>query len=111
MCLVPTCLAWQLEEIGTHEFGCASWLWFVSACVAVAVGRGSAPTRVAVTVGCDWVPKCVVTAVECVGCPRVWPWQLDVIVTHEVGGASWMWFVPPFVAVAAGCGWRAPISR
>ena len=31
--------------IGTHEFGGASWMWFVTACVAVEVG-------------CAWVPKC-----------------------------------------------------
>ena len=53
----------------------------------------------------------MVMTVECVSRPRVWPCELDVIVTHEVGGASWMWFVPACVAVAVGCGWRAPISR
>ena len=33
----------------------------------------------------------------------MWPRQLDVIGTHEFGGASLMWFVPAFVAVAVGC--------
>ena len=53
----------------------------------------------------------------CGWCPRVWLWQLDVfdaqvcghgqldvIGTHEFGGASLMWFVPAIVAVAVGCG-------
>ena len=41
--------------------------------------------------------------VECPWCPRVGPSQLDVIGTHEFGGASWMWFVPARVAMAVGC--------
>ena len=42
--------------------------------------------------------------VECVWCPRVWPWSFDVIGTHGFGDASWMWFVPACVAVAVVCG-------
>ena len=58
--------------------GLRNWMWLV-------------PTGLVVTVGCGW-------------CPRVWPWQLDVIGTHEFGDASWMWFAPAYVAVAFGCG-------
>ena len=56
MCLVLTCVTWQLEEIGTHEFGGASWRWFVPACVVMAVCDWG-PTRVAVAVGCGWRPR------------------------------------------------------
>ena len=31
--------------IGTHEFADASWMWFVPACEAAAVGCGWLPTR------------------------------------------------------------------
>ena len=41
MCLMPKCGPWQLDMIGTHEFGDGIWIWFVPACVAVAFG-------------CDW---------------------------------------------------------
>ena len=70
--------------IGTREFGDGSWMWFVPTCLAVTV--------------------------ECVWCPRVWLWQLDVICADEFGGASWMWLVPldvicACVPVAVGCVW------
>ena len=53
----PNVRPWQLDVIGTHKFGDASWMWFVPACVAAAVGCGWGPTRVAVTVGCGWRPR------------------------------------------------------
>ena len=68
-------------------------------------------TSLVAPVGCGFCPRVWLWQFGVVGDRRMWPWQLDVIVTHEVGGASWMWFVPACVDVAAGCGWRAPISR
>ena len=49
---------WQLDVIGTHEFGDASFMWLVPACVAMAVGCGLWPTRLAVAVECGW-RRCV----------------------------------------------------
>ena len=61
----PSVLTWQLYVIGKHEFGGTSWMWFVPAFVAVAAGVGPGHTRVAVAVGCDWMPKCVDMAIIC----------------------------------------------
>ena len=105
-------------------------MWFVLAFVAVAAVCGPGHKRVAVAVGCDWMPsvwswqldvigtQSLEVPVVCAWCPRVWMWQLDVvgcpsvltwqlyvIGTHEFGGASWMWLVPACVAMAAGCDW------
>ena len=80
-------MTWQFEEIGTHEFGCASWLWFVPACVAVAVGCGwRAPisrrqlnvfgAHVSdMAIGGDWYP-------------RVWLRQLVVFCSRVCGCGS-----------------------
>ena len=65
--------------IGTHEFGGASWMWFVPSCVAVAVVCGWGPTR--------------------------WRYQLDVAGAHVHGGDSLMRLVPTCVALAIGCDW------
>ena len=56
-------------------------------------------------------PTCMAVTLECVWCPRVWPWPFDVIGTHEFGDASWMWFVPACVAVGVGCGWGPRVWR
>ena len=72
----------HLGVIGSHEFGDATWMWFVPTCLAVKV--------------------------ECVWYPGVWPWTFDVIGTHEFGDGSGMWFVPACVAVAVGRGWLRP---
>ena len=96
--------------IGTHEFGDASWMWFVPVWVAVAVGCGSLPTRVAMADECGWFP-------------RVWRWQLEVVGVPVFAGASWMWFVdayggngriwlaPTCMAVAVECVWCPRVWR
>ena len=43
--------------IGTHEFGDGSGMWFVPACVAVAVGRGWLRPRVEIADECGWLPR------------------------------------------------------
>ena len=80
-------------------------MWFVPACVVVAVGCDWLPKCVGMAIGCDWrprthvsraswmwlVPACVAVAVDVFGSVYL-AWQLDVIGTHE--------FVVP-----VGCGW------
>ena len=57
--------------------------------------------------------------VECVWCPRVWPWQFDVIVTYPrgwrcqldvvcarvCGCGSWMWSARTYIAMIVECIW------
>ena len=54
----PCIWRWQLDVIGVHEFGGASWMWFVTACVVAAVR-------------CAWLPKCAGMANGCGWCSRI----------------------------------------
>ena len=53
----PSVWWWQLDVIITQEFGIASWMWLVSACVAVAAGCDWAPKYVVMAIGYDWYPR------------------------------------------------------
>ena len=72
--------------IDTHEFGDASWMWFV-------------PSYVAVAVGCGWLPTSVAVAVGWVSYSRVWR------------DGRWTWLVSTCMAVAVGRTWFPCVWR
>ena len=67
-------------------------MWFVPACVVVAVRR-------------DWLPNCVVMAIGCDWYSRISWCQLDVVGARVCGCGSWMYLMPRCVATAIGCHW------
>ena len=93
-----------MGEIGTHEFGDASWMWFVPTCLAVAVGCDSiwmwlVPTCVAVTVGCGSILAYMAR------------WQMDVVGVLVYGGGSGEWLVSTFLSGLVGSGWCPRVWR
>ena len=95
---------WQLDVIGTHEFGVASLMWFVPACVArgqlevvgVPVFAGAScwmwfvPACVSVADVCGWLPTRVTMADDCGWLPRVCRWKLNVVGARVCGRGIWV---------------------
>ena len=79
--------------VSVHVSGGGNWMLWLPTCVAMADGCGwLAPTCMAVAV--EVVGAQISDGDDCVWCPRVLPWQLDVVTAHVCGGGSRMCLMP-----------------